>query len=190
MINHAIKRAATAAFTAYCLIVGDPSWADTGFDGSRLRPCAPERNCVSTNYLEPPNRYVSPLKLVNDQDKAFQRAVRDLNQAQASIVEVKPEQYYVHLTVPGTAPSSLDDIELVFTKDGIVNVRCDARVTLPIPPFCVKRNCINGNSNPIKQGIGQWMMSTLDRELKMTTKEQAANRSSTGEGKIYSIFLV
>ena len=144
MIGHALTKVLTATCAACCLFVSEPSWADTGFDAStnRLRPCASDRNCVSSNYLEPPNRYVSPLKQVNDRDKAFQRAVRDLNQAQASIVEVKPDQYYIHLTVPGTAPSSLDDVELLFTNDGIVNVRCDARVTLPIPPFCVKRNCI------------------------------------------------
>lgn len=106
---------------------------------------------------------MSPLRLVNDRDKAFQRAVRDLNSAaslaatiaskntastklgQISLVEVRPEQYYVHLTVPGTAPGSLDDIELLFAGQDVVNLRCDARVTLPIPPFCLKRNCINGN---------------------------------------------
>ena len=121
---------------------------------------------MSSNYLEPPNRYLSPLKLVNDRDKAFQRAIRDLNNVVApatkvtttitntataelgvvSIVSVKPEHYYIHVTVPGTAPGSLDDMELLFVEDGnIVHVRCDARVTLPVPPFCLKRNCINGN---------------------------------------------
>ena len=50
----------------------------------------------------------------------------------------------MHLTVPGTAPASVDDIELQFAE-GVVNVRCEARVTLPPPPFCVKKNCINGN---------------------------------------------
>ena len=101
--------------------------------------------------MEPPNRYVSPLKLVNDREKAFQRAVRDLTDAAPagegiSVVEIKPDQYYIHATVPGTAPGSLDDIELLFIEDvGIVNIRCDARATLPIPPFCLKRNCINGN---------------------------------------------
>lgn len=101
--------------------------------------------------MEPPNRYVSPLKLVNDREKAFQRAVRDLTDAAPagegiSVVEIKPDQYYIHATVPGTAPGSLDDIELLFIEDvGIVNIRCDARTTLPIPSFCLKRNCINGN---------------------------------------------
>lgn len=148
MINHTtVARVFAATTAACCLLVSDPSFADIGFDptSNRLRSCASDRNCVSSNYREPPNRYVSPLKLVNDRDKAFQRAVRDLNQAGASISEVKPDNYYIHLTVPGTAPSSLDDIELIFTEDSIVDVRCDARVTLPIPPFCVKRNCINGN---------------------------------------------
>ena len=60
------------------------------------------------------------------------------------MVEIQPGSKYIHLTVPGTAPSSLDDVELVFSE-GAVNVRCEARVTLPPPPFCIKRNCINGN---------------------------------------------
>jgi len=169
---------AVAAVTASCLVFGPltpvpSSFADTGLvvigtitTVTTLAPCPADHNCVSSNYREPPNRYVSPLKLVNDRDKAFQRAVKDLNSAAAaaagdatsrsiSIAEIKPEQYYIHLTVPGTAPGSLDDLELLFVQDnsnnnknggsGIVNVRCDARVTLPVPPFCVKKNCINGN---------------------------------------------
>lgn len=101
--------------------------------------------------MEPPNRYVSPLKLVNDRDKAFQRAVRDLANAESPkeglhVAEIRPEHFYIHATIPGTAPGSLDDIELLFVEDGnIVNIRCDAQVTLPVPPFCLKRNCINGN---------------------------------------------
>ena len=115
---------------------------------TRLRSCSVNSNCVSSNYREPPNRYVSPLKIVNNRDVAFQRAVRDLKQYQGdiSIVEIVPKDYYIHVTVPGTAPSSLDDVELMFVSD-IVNVKCEARVSLPPPPFCVKKNCINGNMN-------------------------------------------
>jgi len=136
----------------------------------RLKQCSATSNCVSSNYLEPPNRYISPLKIVNDRDVAFQRAVRELqkqsqNQNQnvnlgISIVEVASKEYYIHLSTPGTAPGSLDDIELTFPETnsggigketGIVNVRCEARVTLPPPPFCVKKNCINGNMDQRKR---------------------------------------
>eukprot|EP00978_Attheya_sp_CCMP212_P048365 scaffold510312_cov55-Attheya_sp.AAC.2 len=99
--------------------------------------------------MEPPNRYMSPLLIVNDRDVLFQRAVRDLNRNENSysqkVTEFVPKDFYIHLTVPGTAPNSLDDIELLYTDGGIVNVRCEARVTLPPPPFCIKKNCINGN---------------------------------------------
>ena len=65
--------------------------------------------------------------------------------SQVTISEASPKAYYMHLTVPGTAPGSLDDIELVFGNEGIVNWGCEARVTLPPPPFCLQKNCINGN---------------------------------------------
>lgn len=128
---------------------------NTGFDAAqvRLKSCEPNTNCVSSGYNEPPNRYLSPLTFVRTRDGEFQRAVRDINAAAAAaaegngalnIVEVLPNAYYIHLTVPGTAPTSLDDIELLF-GEGVVNLRCEARVTLPPPPFCVKKNCINGN---------------------------------------------
>ena len=112
----------------------------------RLNRCNANTNCVSSNYVEPPNRYVSPLRIVNDPGVAFQRAVRDLKSGDGgvSIVDIVPRDNYIHITVPGTAPSSLDDIELLFSE-GVVNVKCEARVTLPPPPFCVKKNCINGN---------------------------------------------
>ena len=115
-----------------------------------LRQCAADTNCVSSNFKEPPNRYLSPLKIVKDQDKAFQQAVRDLNEYskevnELSIAEIDPKNYYIRLTVPGTAPNSLDDIELWFTDAGIVNLRAQARVTLPPPPFCIQKGCINGN---------------------------------------------
>ena len=131
-------------------------WAETGFDGTTLKACKPETNCVSSNYKEPPNRYMSPLKLVNDRDEAFRRAVNDLKRnalstsqpssssSSVSIVEIVPKDYYIHLTVPGSTPASLDDVELLYGET-IVNVRCEARVTLPPTPWCVKKNCINGN---------------------------------------------
>ena len=116
----------------------------------RLQACEPNTNCVSSNYREPPNRYVSPFKIVRDPTAAFQRAVRDLQQSsedggsEFSVAEIVPNSKYIHLTVPGTSPSSLDDIGIVFSDD-VVNVKCQARVTLPPPPFCVRKNCINGN---------------------------------------------
>ena len=113
---------------------------------ARLRPCPYESNCVSSNYLEPPNRYVSPLKTLRDQETAFARAIRDLEQSSVKVVEILPRQYYLHATVPGTSVGSLDDVEVLFGQDeGIVHLRCQARVTLPPPPFCLKKNCINGN---------------------------------------------
>jgi uncharacterized protein (DUF1499 family) len=120
----------------------------------RLKSCSATSNCVSSNYLEPPNRYVSPLQIVNDRDIAFQRAVRELQKQDGgySINEVISKDYYIHLTTAGTTPGSLDDIELTFPNDGgIVNVRCEARVTLPPPPFCIKKNCINGNMDQRKR---------------------------------------
>jgi uncharacterized protein (DUF1499 family) len=149
--------ATVQASVAICaVILGDPSISGASDDNTannsaatmvRLRSCSPSSNCVSSNYKEPPNRYISPLRIVNNRDTAFQRAIRDLKQYSGeafSLVEIVPKDYYIHLTVPGTAPSSLDDLELIFT-DSIVNVKCEARVTLPPPPFCIKKNCINGN---------------------------------------------
>lgn len=131
---------------------GDVDAINRNGSAVRLKRCGPNSNCVSSSYGEPPNRYVSPLKIVNDRDVSFQRAVRDLklrqqnNPSMSTIVEIIPREYYIHLTVPGTAPNSLDDIEITFPDDSeIVAVRCEARVTLPPPPFCIKKNCINGN---------------------------------------------
>jgi uncharacterized protein (DUF1499 family) len=140
-----VARLAVTSCAVVSLLFGDvpPSHANTGFDGNRLQPCPYESNCVSSNYLEPPNRYISPLTTVNDRDVAFQRAIRDLKDR--NVVQVLPRNHYIHLTVPGTAPGSLDDVEVLFGEEGIINLRCESRVRLPPPPFCVKRNCINGN---------------------------------------------
>jgi hypothetical protein len=89
---------------------------------------------------------------VKDTDIAFKLAVRDLSQQTQqrssnfiySIVEIDPIHHYIHLTTPGTAPGSIDDVELLFLPT-IVNLRCEAQVTLPPPPFCLQKNCINGN---------------------------------------------
>jgi hypothetical protein len=99
---------------------------------------------------------MSPLQLVNDRDVAFRRAVRDLSESSTTttmiIAEINPNNYYIHLTVPGTAPGSLDDVELLFAPhDAVVNIRCEARVTLPPPPFCLSKNCINGNMDQRKR---------------------------------------
>lgn len=143
--------AATVTFAAIQLCHPSVSLASVGYmpatttDPPRLKQCESNTNCVSSGYLEPPNRYMSPLKTLSDRDTAFRRAVRDLS-ALHDKVETISKDYYLHVEVPGTAPGSVDDIEILFGDEGgIVNVRCEARVTLPPPPFCVKRNCINGN---------------------------------------------
>lgn len=148
---HSIARAAADARAALCLLLltdQQTQVIDTPTVQRRLEICNSQSNCVSSNYREPPNRYVSPFRIVNEPDVAFQRAVRDLNSNNdgdaATIVEIAPRANYIHLTVPGTSPSSFDDIELVFLQE-VVNVKCEARVTLPPPPFCIKKNCINGN---------------------------------------------
>ena len=154
-------RIVTAAYTSGSLllsVISGPSWASDEYyygpinNNVPLASCSAESNCVSSNYLEPPNRYISPLKLVKDRDIAFRQAVRDISAAgkdatsqMINLVKVDPNNYYIHLAVPGTALHSEDDIELVFTADGTVNLKCQAQVTLPPPPFCLKKNCINGN---------------------------------------------
>ena len=123
-----------------------PSTTTNAGDAPRLRRCEPNTNCVSSGYLEPPNRYMSPLQTLSDRDTAYRRTIRDLSSALDGKVETVAKDYYVHVEVPGTAPGSTDDVEILFGEEGgIVNVRCEARVTLPPPPFCVKKNCINGN---------------------------------------------
>eukprot|EP00543_Licmophora_paradoxa_P012090 CAMPEP_0202464268 /NCGR_PEP_ID=MMETSP1360-20130828/61411_1 /ASSEMBLY_ACC=CAM_ASM_000848 /TAXON_ID=515479 /ORGANISM="Licmophora paradoxa, Strain CCMP2313" /LENGTH=199 /DNA_ID=CAMNT_0049087517 /DNA_START=32 /DNA_END=631 /DNA_ORIENTATION=- len=146
----------TSSIAAVCFLVlftSEPCFGATGYDPNqvRLKSCEPNTNCVSSGFNEPPNRYLSPLRIVNDREEAFRRAIRDItaeaskNSASIQIVEVLPRDFYIHLTVPGTAPASFDDVELLFRDDGIVNLRGEARVTLPPPPFCIKKNCINGN---------------------------------------------
>jgi len=123
------------------------------------------------------------LKTLKDRETAFSRAVRDLQEAggggggtaAAEIVEVQPRKYYIHLTVPGTAPASLDDMEFLFGEEGgIVNLRCQARVTLPPPPFCVRKNCINGNMDQRQRvdQIGQQLLGLppADQERMKTAK--------------------
>lgn len=131
-----------------------PCWATEpaiGWDSAtqRLKACSVKSNCVSSNFNEPPNRYISPLRTVAGRQVAFDRAVKDLtsnsNKASFSVIEVRPKDFYIHLSTPGTSPGSLDDIEITFTDDDIANVRCEARTTLPPPPFCLQKNCINGN---------------------------------------------
>lgn len=117
----------------------------------RLKACNANTNCISSGYIEPPNRYMSPLKTLSDKETAYRRAVRDLSNSKNNNyynkIETISKDFYIHIEVPGTAPGpkSIDDIELLFTNDNIVNLRCEARVTLPPPPFCVQKNCINGN---------------------------------------------
>ena len=162
VMKNARKVALTASFAGMATLI-DPMQSAKAVEGSgpgyllkgnnsdgnvvRLKPCSTTGNCVSSNYLEPPNRYVSPLKIVKERDMAFQRAVSEFQKhSEYDIVEVLPRDYYIHLTIPGTAPGSLDDLEVLFSNEGgILNVRCEARVSLPPPPFCVKKNCINGS---------------------------------------------
>jgi len=178
--SHAITKAITAICATTCALfqIGfqPPSsyastttelladtTAMTSSNTVRFRLCEPTSNCVSSNYREPPNRYVSPLSILKDRDVEFNRAVRDLTAfergdeisstttsllAGLHIVEIIPKEYYIHATVSSKAPpGSLDDVELFFTDGGIVNTKCNARVALPPPPFCIKKGCINANQD-------------------------------------------
>ena len=148
----AVARIAFSLYTGSCILLNPPAEAQTGYDPTNnvLRPCPAEKNCVSSTYAEPPNRYVAPLSLVKSSEAAFRQAIRDLTSEQQqsfSIANIDPNHRYIHLTTPGTSPGSTDDIELLFSDDSssIVSLRCEAEVTLPPPPFCLKKNCINGN---------------------------------------------
>lgn len=160
-----LVRLAASAFAAVQLVIFSPpplaypAHAQIGYDESRgiLRPCPADKNCVSSSFSEPPNRYMSRLAVGQDSDDAFLRAVRDLSSWSSSVgngnggfsfslARADPIGRYIHLTTPGTSPGSLDDVELLFAPDSsTVGVRCEAQVTLPPPPFCLERNCINGN---------------------------------------------
>lgn len=147
-------RAALATATLVAVQLSQPleSVAEVGYVPSsdieqitpRLKSCEPNTNCVSSGYLEPPNRYMSPLNTLSDKETAYRRAVRDLSTLNNKVEGIAKDSY-LHIEVPGTAPGSIDDVELLFGDEGVVNVRCEARVTLPPPPFCIKKNCINGN---------------------------------------------
>lgn len=153
-------RAALATITLVAIQLGHPleSGAEVGYVPSsdidqiipRLRSCEPNTNCVSSGYLEPPNRYMSPLKTLSDKETAYRRAVRDLSTLNNKVEAISKDSY-LHIEVPGTAPGSIDDVELLFADEGVVNLRCEARVTLPPPPFCIKKNCINGNMDQRKR---------------------------------------
>mmetsp|Transcript_26358 Transcript_26358/g.38928 ORF Transcript_26358/g.38928 Transcript_26358/m.38928 type:complete len:239 (+) Transcript_26358:35-751(+) len=161
----AIIGVAFLAITLNC----EPSIASTGYEGEKLNACHEKSNCVSSNYKEPPNRYFSPLKIVNDPGEAYRRAIRDIGNEGITIVEANSKDHYIHLTVPGTAPSSLDDVELLVSNAGIINVRCEARTTLPPPPFCLKRNCINGNMDQRERilKVARVLGLPLDDEMQM-----------------------
>lgn len=58
----------------------------------------------------------------------------------------RPHRQIHSLDHTRNVPGILDDVELLFAPDSsTVGVRCEAQVTLPPPPFCLERNCINGN---------------------------------------------
>eukprot|EP00536_Pseudo-nitzschia_multiseries_P012464 jgi/Psemu1/32165/gm1.32165_g len=153
----AVTRIALSLYTGSCILLNPPAEAQTGYDPANnvLLPCPADKNCVSSSYSEPPNRYVSPLSLVKNSETAFRQAVRDLSsegqqqqqQQFFSIANIDPNHRYIHLKTPGTSPGSTDDIELLFSdgSSSIVSLRCEADVTLPPPPFCLQKNCINGN---------------------------------------------
>lgn len=146
-------------------------WASTGFDPNahRLKACVRGANCVSSNYAEAPNSYIAPFSITSDRSVEFRRIVEDLSLSASvgnavgradnvgrllpsrlsayRVAQVVPTDFYIHLTTPGTAPGSIDDLEMVFPDGGIINVRCDAQVVLPPPPFCVRKNCINANQD-------------------------------------------
>ena len=149
---------------------------------STLAACASNSNCVSSNYLEPPNRYLAPMQTLKDRDTAFSAALRDLtqlskaanqkeNQSLSKLTSISIDEakdYYIHATVPGTAPGSLDDVELLFLPhDGIIQWKCQARVTLPPPPFCIQRNCINGSMDQRQR------LQALSSALGMPLADQA-----------------
>lgn len=155
---------------------------------------------MSSNYAEPPNSYVAPFSIAGGDDRsaAFQRVVDDVSPTSPAgvgtgagttgarrlltsrlstvrVAEVIPTDFYIHLTTPGTAPGSLDDLELVFPEDGsIVNVRCDARVVLPPPPFCIRKNCINGNMDQRRRveelSLGLGLSPVDQREMREEAK--------------------
>ena len=99
------------------------------------------------------------------------------------VVEIRPRETYIHMTVPGTSVGSLDDVEILFAGENnknneeedegiLVHLRCQARVTLPPPPFCLKKNCINGNMDQ------RTRVDAIARILGLPSADQEAMQSA------------
>ena len=152
-------KALAFAATVSLALLGMPvslnaSWDEVGYvlvsgtnDTPHINACKPNINCVSINYLEPLNRYVSPLQTVNEWAVAFQWAVSDMASLKdQTIMKVSSKDFYIRLAVPVTAPGSLNDLKILFSEEGgVANIRCEAQVTLLPPPFCLEKNRSNGN---------------------------------------------
>lgn len=106
-----------------CAGMGSPTLRNV--DG-KLAPCERGPHCVSSQETQP-DRYIAPLRYTGPQKDAQGRlatAVRAL--PNASIVTDTPG--YLHATVTSNWMSFVDDVELVFGKDGVVDVRSSSRI--------------------------------------------------------------
>lgn len=92
-----------------------------------------------------------------------------------------------------------DDVELIFSEydkeKSIVQVRAEAKISTAPPPFCIKKNCINGNMKQreglarIQSKLGLPNVNDVERGNTKNIARPKGEYPDDGESKWTPIFF-
>lgn len=140
---------------------------DTGLVKGKLRGCSGTNPCVSTSAFQSPSRFLPPWTYIGDQKEEYFNLRASLIRMGAQVVAEDGERY-IYATLEYDGPEDTDDLEFLFTRGKIVCFRSVSRKSVPDPPFCWWKGCINGPRNrgrleAIRDDLG-WTPLETDEE--------------------------
>lgn len=96
-----------------------------GADG-KLAPCTGGPHCVSTQSRDP-DRKVEPLRYTGGMDAGHARLVAIIKAMPGAAI-VTEQADYIHASYTTAVMKYVDDLELVFSAPGVIEVRSSSRI--------------------------------------------------------------
>lgn len=91
----------------------------------KFKPCPKKPNCYSSTEIIDSDNYFFPVTIVEPKDVAIKKSIKILAQMKAEII--KQEENYIHATFTSAIFRFIDDFQIFFGDQGIIQIKSSSR---------------------------------------------------------------
>lgn len=95
-------------------------------NGMEFKPCPKKPNCYSSAEVIDSENYFFPITIAEPKEVAFKKSIKILGEMKGDIV--KQEENYIHATFTSSIFKFVDDFQLYFGDQGIIEIKSSSRM--------------------------------------------------------------